>query len=135
MIKYQQGDVIIKQLESPIEEQTENYDGGLNDMSEKSDRWIQDHRTVIAEGEVTGHAHAFNDTNNPGVNINLFKLQNTWNNPQRDSDTPHLMRIAGGDAVLTHEEHNAITIPVGEYEIYQVREFDYLRRETRRVVD
>ena len=135
MIKYQQGDVIIKRLDSPIQEKTENHNGVNVDLREKSDRWIQDHRTVIAEGEVTGHAHAFNNTNNPDVNINLFKMKSTWSTPHRDSDTPDLMRISGGDAVLTHEEHNALTIAPGEYEIYQVREFDYLRRETRRVVD
>lgn len=135
MIKYQQGDVIIKKLESPIEEESENHHGGKVNMSDKNDRWIQDHRTVIAEGEVTGHAHAFNNSNNPNINVDLFKLKSTWSTPHRDSDTPNLMRITGGDAVLTHEEHNALTIPSGEYEIYQVREFDYLRRETRRVVD
>ena len=51
------------------------------------------------------------------------------------SQTPNYIRIESGDAVLTHEEHNALSIPPGEYEISQVREFDYLRGETRRVVD
>ena len=136
MIKYQQGDVLIRKVESPIKEKKEStYGSGTTSLEDKSDRWNQDERTVIAEGEVTGHAHAFNNTNNPDVNITLFKADRLWGTRMQGSDTPNYMRIEGGNAVLTHEEHNAISIPPGEYEISQVREFDYLRGETRRVVD
>jgi len=135
MIKYQQGDVLIRKLEEPIKEQTEDYNGNKQSALDKSDRWNQASRTVIAEGEVTGHAHAFNTTNNPGVDITLFHKINSWGRKTGSGDTPGVMRIEGGDAVLTHEEHNAITIPSGEYEITQVREFDYMRREVRTVVD
>ena len=135
MIKYQQGDVIIRKLESPIKEHTEDYNGNKSTALDKSERWNQASRTVIAEGEVTGHAHAFNMTNNPGVDITLFHRVNEYGRKMTGGDTPGVMRIEGGDGVLTHEEHNAITIPPGEYQITQVREFDYMRREVRRVVD
>ena len=135
MIKYQQGDVLIRKLESPIKEEKEDYDGKTVSLKDKRSRWIQDKRTVIAEGEVTGHAHAFNNNNNPDVSITLFKAESLWGTRMQGSDTPNYVRIEGGDAVLTHEEHNALSIPPGEYEISQVREFDYLRGETRRVVD
>lgn len=135
MIKYQQGDVLIRKLESPITEEKEGYDGRTVSLKDKNTRWNQKKRTVIAEGEVTGHAHAFNDNNNPDVSITLFKADRIWGTRMQGSDTPNYVRIEGGDAVLTHEEHNAISIPPGEYEISQVREFDYLRNETRRVVD
>jgi hypothetical protein len=136
MIKYQQGDVLIRRLKSPIEEKTNSYSGeGTVSLADKSDRWNQKNRTVIAEGEVTGHAHAFNNNNNPDVTITLFKAKKIWGTRLEGSDTPNYIRIEGGDAVLTHEEHNALSIPPGEYEISQVREFDYLRNETRRVVD
>ena len=136
MIKYQQGDVLIRRLESPIKgKKQKQYGEGAVSLEDKSDRWVQDNRTVIAEGEVTGHAHAFNNTNNPDVTITLFKAEKIWGTRLEGSDTPNYIRIEGGDAVLTHEEHNALSIPPGEYEISQVREFDYLRNETRRVVD
>ena len=135
MTKYQQGDVIIRKLEEPIKETWQDYDGKSSSSLDKSDRWNQASRTVIAEGEATGHAHAFNMTNNPGVDITLWHRISSYGRKVGGGSTPGAMRIKGGDAVLTHEEHNAITIPPGEYEITQVREFDYLRRETRTVVD
>jgi len=135
MIKYQQGDVLIRKLESPITEEKEDYNGNIVSLKDRNTRWTQKKRTVIAEGEVTGHAHAFNNNNNPDVSITLFKAERTWNTRMAGSQTPNYIRIEGGDAVLTHEEHNALSIPPGEYEISQVREFDYLRGETRRVVD
>lgn len=36
---------------------------------------------------------------------------------------------------LTHEEHHTQTIAPGSYEIGIVREYDYLQRMTRKVVD
>ena len=135
MIKYQQGDVIIRKLEEPIKEQSQDYNGNKSSTLDKNDRWNQASRTVIAEGEATGHAHAFNMTNNPDVDITLFHKVTNYGRKVTGGDTPGVMRIEGGDAVLTHEEHNAITIAPGEYQITQVREFDYLRREIRTVVD
>ena len=74
-------------------------------------------------------------TNNPDVDITLFHKVTNYGRKVTGGDTPGVMRIEGGDAVLTHEEHNAITIAPGEYQITQVREFYYLRREIRTVVD
>ena len=67
MIKYQHGDVLIKKLGSPIKEtKIEEYGalkGQKTNLIDKNNRWMQENRVVIAEGEVTGHAHAFNFDN------------------------------------------------------------------------
>jgi hypothetical protein len=135
MVKYQQGDVIIRKLNEPIKETNKDYNDIEQSCLDKNERWNQENRTVIAEGEATGHAHAFNQTNNPDINITLFKEINEYGNIMSSRGTPGVMRIEGGDALLTHEEHNPISIPPGEYQITQVREFDYLRKEIRTVVD
>tara|TARA_R110002012_G_scaffold8195_6_gene37852 strand:- start:22848 stop:23261 length:414 start_codon:yes stop_codon:yes gene_type:complete len=137
MNKYQHGDVLIKELKTPIKEnKIEQYGdlkGQKTDLTDKNERWMQENRVVIAEGEVTGHAHAFNFDNNPNVKITLYKNADRYG--RRDSDTPDFMRITGGPATITHEEHNPIQIPNGDYSVSQVREFDYISLESRRVVD
>lgn len=138
MKKYQHGDVLIKELTSPIKEtKIEEYGqlkGQETDLTDKNKRWMQEDRVVIAEGEVTGHAHAFNFDNNPNVKITLYKNTDRYGESSQ-SDTPDFMRITGGPATITHEEHNPIQIPNGDYEVSQVREFDYISLEARRVVD
>ena len=137
MLKYQHGDVLIKKRSTPIEEtKTEEYGtlkGQKVNLTDYNKRWMQEDRVVIAEGEVTGHAHAFNFDNNPNVQITLYNNANRYH--KNDSDTPDFMRITGGPATITHEEHNPIQIPSGDYEVSQVREFDYISLEARRVVD
>ena len=137
MKKYQHGDVLIKELSEPIKTVKEESHGTLKgqktDLTDTNERWMQDNRVVIAEGEVTGHAHAFNFDNNPDVKITLYKDGNRWGT--KDSDTPDYMKIENGPATITHEEHDPIEIPSGEYSVSQVREFDYLSMEARRVVD
>tara|TARA_R110002167_G_scaffold277014_1_gene482927 strand:+ start:343 stop:756 length:414 start_codon:yes stop_codon:yes gene_type:complete len=137
MIKYQHGDVLIKKLGSPIKEtKIEEYGalkGQKTNLIDKNNRWMQENRVVIAEGEVTGHAHAFNFDNNPNVKITLYKNADRYHG--NNSDTPDFMRITGGPATITHEEHNPIQIPNGDYAVSQVREFDYISLEARRVVD
>ena len=137
MIKYQHGDVLIKELSDPITEYKKERYGNLagqkTSLNDKNKRWIQDNRVVIAEGEVTGHAHAFNFDNNPDVEVTLWKDGNRYHNNE-SSDTPDFMRIVNGPATITHEEHSPLQIPSGEYAISQVREFDYISLEARRVV-
>jgi hypothetical protein len=138
MIKYQHGDVLIKQMSSPIiESKVEEYgtlQGQTTNLQDKNERWVQGNRVVIAEGEVTGHAHAFNFDNNPDVEVTLWK-DGTRYRTRSGSDTPDFMRIKNGPATITHEEHSPLQIPDGEYRISQVREFDYINLEARRVVD
>ena len=143
-MKFQQGDVIIRRIET-LEKEKKDWNGKTTNLSDTNERWIQKDRVVIAEGEVTGHAHAFNNDLNKDVKISLYKNPRTsrenWTNS--NGATPAYMEIesiaADLDkevvATLTHEEHNPIELPPGIYRINQIQEFDYLTSETRVVVD
>lgn len=74
---------------------------------------------VLAEGEVTGHAHVAE-----GLDVEVY-----------EDDDGVLWMSAPNGATVTHEEHKPISLPEGSYRIGAVREYDYLREETRRVYD
>ena len=143
-MKYQQGDVVMRRIETLTREDMD-WSGRKINLEDKNERWMQEDRIVIAEGEVTGHAHAFNKENNPDVEIKLFKTPprtaESWTNS--NGATPAFMEIRAAAhaldkevvATLTHEEHNPIELPPGVYRINQIQEFDYLTMSTRTVVD
>lgn len=67
-------------------------------------------RIVLAEGEVTGHAHAIASR---GADLHeLAGLADRF-----------LRVLAEGGVALTHEEHDTITIPVGDYIVRRQREY------------
>src|SRR5260370_6532975 len=75
-------------------------------------------RPVLAEGEVTGHAHRLEDPTSGqvfSVGENLY------------------LEVLAGSATIVHEEHGPITLPRGGYAIRIQRE--YSPQEIRRVVD
>lgn len=85
---YRHGDVIIREVE-------------------KVEGKKLDH-LVLAEGEITGHAHRVAD----GV-AHLFQFQ----------DKKYL-EIQSELATLSHEEHKALQLPKGTYEIIIQRQYD-----------
>ena len=75
-------------------------------------------RPVLAEGEVTGHAHRLQDP----TSAHVFSIgKNLY------------LEVLSDSATVVHEEHGPITVPRGEYEIRIQRE--YSPQEIRRVVD
>lgn len=76
---------------------------------------------TLAEGETTGHAHRI--TGGDGV-ATLYEEKGSL-----------YLSVVGGSVVLTHEEHTAQTIPVGEYRIGRVLEYDYDTKEAKAVRD
>lgn len=75
--------------------------------------------TILAEGEHTGHAHRASGGTLYADEADLF-----WETKREES--------------VTHEEHDAQTIPpspTGEYQIGGVIEFDPFENEARRVAD
>ncbi|HEX5826202.1 MAG TPA: hypothetical protein VFY23_01665 [Candidatus Limnocylindrales bacterium] len=81
-------------------------------------------RIVLAEGEVTGHAHAVHA---PGAQL----LHPRGNEDER------LLRLPD-PADLVHEEHATIPLPAGTYRIVIQREYvpaDIVTQGWRRVVD
>jgi hypothetical protein len=74
-------------------------------------------RVILAYGEVTGHCHALD-----AALAELFE----------DKDGRLYLRAEAG-ATLTHEEHAAIALPPGWYEV--VRQREYHPEAIRRVSD
>lgn len=74
---------------------------------------------VLAHGEVTGHSHAIAVEEG----VQLYTMEQI------------LYLVADHEVIVTHQEHGAVTVPAGVYQIGQVREYDYLANEARRVRD
>ena len=74
---------------------------------------------TLAKGEATGHHHTITKGD-----AELYKHDGTL-----------FLRVNSDEAELTHQEHNTITIPKGDYEIGVVREYDHFSEEARNVKD
>lgn len=72
---------------------------------------------VVAEGEVTGHAHRLSSEKSV-----VF------------GDGPDRVIETDGDT-LTHEEHDVIELPPGKYNTGIVQEWNHFEEEARRVED
>lgn len=95
---FRQGDVLLRRVDAmPVGVQPEKTDNG---------------RVVLAYGEVTGHAHAIACTE-----AKSFSMADAAGAVRRFLD------VASGGAVLKHEEHSALPLPPGVYEIVQQREY------------
>lgn len=76
---------------------------------------------ILAYGEVTGHAHR--------IGQSQFVTQ-------FDFSGRSFINVAGVPSVpLTHEEHNTINIPAGNYEVIRQKVYDYQTEMTRAVAD
>lgn len=78
-------------------------------------------RLILAEGETTGHAHAIVLADYP--NSKLFK-----------TSSGTFLRIHD-PVILKHEEHNAVEIASGDYQVKIVQELDPFSEEIRAVQD
>ena len=75
-------------------------------------------RHVLAEGEVTGHAH---------------RLENPTSGQVYSVGNELFLEVVSESATIVHEEHGPVTLPRGNYAIRIQRE--YSPQEIRRVVD
>lgn len=75
-------------------------------------------RAVLAEGEHTGHAHVAE-----GADVELY-----------EKDGVLYVHCPNGCEV-THQEHNRVTLPAGDYTIGRVQEYDHFAEEARNVAD
>ena len=99
---YRQGDVIIK--ERKVEELEEKHDG------------------VLAEGEVTGHAHRIAQKNNARLYYTAV-------------EGILALKVLAAMCVIQHEEHESVCIPEGDYSVEVQREYDWFTNAVRRVAD
>lgn len=122
----QQGDVIIE----PISLRGIKMPKGKK-MTQKDSRGY-----LLALGEVTGHAHALEEIEGVEVIEAPQKILVLRNGREEQEEVRYFIRITNKNgAVLRHEEHNAQTIPPGEYVVRGVREYDHFAEEARRVID
>jgi hypothetical protein len=74
---------------------------------------------VIREGSTTGHRHRI-----VGTDFQLFETMDRI-----------FARILSIDCLIVHEEHDAIALPVGDYEFLPTIEYDHFAEEARAVRD
>lgn len=77
-------------------------------------------RTILAYGEVTGHAHAL-----PGTKTKLFRADDNVLTAYLHVEQP---------AKLVHDEHRGITLQPGRYRVIQQRQWT-MARQIQRVAD
>ena len=106
---YRQGDVLIRRVDE--------IPTGLEAVPR------DDGRLVLAYGEATGHAHVVEGP------AELFREDD------RDELERRFLRVEAeaGQALVVHDEHDAIELPPGDYEVVGQRE--YTPEEIRRVAD
>jgi len=75
-------------------------------------------RPILAEGEVTGHAHRLEDP----ASGQVFSVGSEL-----------YLEVTSDSATIVHEEHGPVTLPRGGYAVRIQRE--YSPQEIRRVVD
>lgn len=108
---YQQGDVLLKAVGEQRHDAQGEFTGIPVNAKPRPSR-------VLAEGEVTGHAHRIEG------DAELFELGDRL-----------FMRVLSGNCRVVHEEHNAQEIPPGEYEIEKVREYNPFTEAVQNVAD
>jgi hypothetical protein len=99
----QQGDVTLRRLDA---------------IPAGKHKTISRKRCVLAEGEVTGHCHAVEESEAELIQIGeriLLKLERT--------------------ATVTHQEHKPIMLSPGIWEVGRVQEYDYYSKMARPVQD
>lgn len=77
---------------------------------------------VLADGEVTGHAHR---VVGPEDCVTMIESEN---------EQDHVLNVQQ-PVQLTHEEHGTIDLPKGNYKCGIVREHDHFTEEARNVMD
>ena len=74
---------------------------------------------TLAKGEATRHHHTITEGD-----AELFESEGTM-----------FLRVNSDTATLTHQEHNTIILPKGDFKVRQVREYDHFAEEARQVRD
>lgn len=147
MKKYQQGDVLIieiedeetfKELSKPAYESTHaKHNGNKGNV-------------VLAFGEVTGHSHQFKPKDmTGGPKLNSYhrssldystefdrKKYGPKGRPTIIEDEAFAIQVlADKGMTLYHEEHAPLTVPPGNYQVKIVQEFDHMTQRAARVYD
>ena len=127
--KYQQGDVVMFQVDDKTFDKYANARGSDNSV----DYNTQSHNNpVLAFGEVTGHLHQIHMKDmleEAEVTLHMGR----WR--EAGKDVPEAFEVREETVTLTHEEHNPIDVPPGKYIVRIVKEFDHIAGRSRYVAD
>ena len=127
--KYQQGDVVMFQVDDETFEKYSTERGSENVI----DYNTQSHNNpILAFGEVTGHLHQIHmkdmlDAAEVTLHMGRYR--------EAGKDVPEAFEIREETVTLTHEEHNPLDVPPGKYVVRIVREFDHMTGRSRYVAD
>jgi hypothetical protein len=110
--------MVQKASPKPATAQWRQGDVFLISTSELPAKGRLERKPVLAEGEVTGHAHRLEDP----ASARVFSVGSGL-----------FLEVLAETATIIHEEHGPVTLPRGGYEIRIQRE--YSPEEIRRVVD
>ena len=127
--KYQQGDVVMFQVDDETFEKYSTAQGSDNVI----DYNTQSHNNpILAFGEVTGHLHQIHMKDmleEAEVTLHMGRYR------EAGKDVPEAFEVREEPVTLTHEEHNPLDVPPGKYVVRIVREFDHIAGRSRYVAD
>ena len=127
--KYQQGDVVMFQVDDETFEKYSTARGSENVI----DYNTQSHNNpILAFGEVTGHLHQIHMKDMleaAEVTLHMARFRDAG------KDVPEAFEVREEPVTLTHEEHNPLEVPPGKYVVRIVREFDHKAGRSRYVAD
>jgi len=128
MEKYQQGDVVMFKVSDDCFER--NTRSGKEHKVEYHGK--QPTHAIVAFGEVTGHTHQVNMANmlkEAGVTLSMGYRG------EAGVDVPEGFQVLNESVIMTHEEHDPIELPPGNYVVRTVQEFDHISGRSRNVAD
>lgn len=97
---YRQGDILVKEA---------NYFPDLVDCKQSIEGPEMDGYVILALGEATGHKH---------------KLSNENALLKKSANTNRFFLVVTKESDITHEEHNSIPLPPGNYEVIRQRVYE-----------
>tara|TARA_R110002124_G_C8612076_1_gene485422 strand:+ start:161 stop:589 length:429 start_codon:yes stop_codon:yes gene_type:complete len=129
--KYQQGDVVMFQVDDETFERFSTQNG-VNDKSVIDYNTQSHNNPILAFGEVTGHLHQIHMKDmleEAEVTLHMGRFR------EAGKDVPEAFEVREKTVTLTHEEHNPLDVPPGKYVVRIVREFDHIAGRSRYVAD
>ena len=128
--KYQQGDVVMFQVDDETFHKYAKQNGGNDSIIDYN---TQSHNNpILAFGEVTGHLHQIHMKDM--LDAAEVTLHMDWHR-EAGKDVPAAFEVREKTVTLTHEEHNQLDVPPGKYVVRIVREFDHMTGRSRYVAD
>ena len=129
MKKYQQGDVVMFQVDTDTFTETVRSSNNKDIVHYNGDSHTH---AILAFGEATGHLHQIHMKDM--LDAAEVTLHMGWHR-EAGKDVPEAFEVREETVTLTHEEHDPIDVPPGKYIVRIVREFDHIAGRSRYVAD